>query len=73
VVKICWMPSLLQRTCQTAEANYVPLSDISRAGTPYLAIQVATNVLAHVTASMFFVGAASSHRVVRSIIVSRYT
>jgi hypothetical protein len=62
---------VLHNTCQIAEQNWVPLSDVITAGTPKCAIQVSTSVSAHVRASMFFKGTASNHLVLRSMIVKR--
>jgi hypothetical protein len=69
VVVMCCMCRVEQSTFQIAEQNWVPLSDVITAGTPNLEIHVSTRASAHVRASMFLSGVASSHLVLRSIIV----
>jgi hypothetical protein len=55
-----------------AEVNYVPLSEVSCAGTPYLEIQPAMRLSAQVAAAMSRMGSASSQREDLSTTVNRY-
>ena len=63
------MPSLLQRTCQTAEVNWTPLSVVMAAGTPNLEIQLATKASAQAVAVVEVRGTTSTHLVDLSIMV----
>ena len=69
MVVTCWMPSLLQRTDQTAEVNCTPLSVVMMAGTPKRAIQPATKASAQATAVVEAKGMTSTHLVVLSMMV----
>jgi hypothetical protein len=71
VVVMWFTPRRLQRTDQMADVNWVPLSVVMVAGTPYLDIQAAIRASAHVLASMLLRGTASSHLVDLSMMVRR--
>ena len=67
---VMWMmPSLLQRTCQTAEVNWTPLFVVMAAGTPNLEIQPATKVSVQAVAVVEVRGTTSTHLVDLSIMV----
>jgi hypothetical protein len=57
------------RCVQSAEVNFVPLSDVIVCGTPNLAIQVEQNASAQAEAVVEDRGTASAQRVVRSTMV----
>ncbi len=57
------------RCDQSADVNWVPLSDVIVCGTPSLEIQVEQSASAQAEAVMEDRGTASAHRVVRSIMV----
>ena len=60
---MCLIPSLLQRTAQTAEVNWTPLSIVTVAGTPKRAIQPATKASAQAVAVVEERGITSTQRV----------
>ena len=69
MVVMCCIPSLLQRTSQTAEVNWTPLSVVMAAGTPNLEIQPDTSASAQADAVVEESGTTSTHLVLLSIIV----
>ncbi len=68
----CRIPRVSQRTAQTAEVNWGPLSEEMAAGTPKRAIQLVTRLSAMEEADVSANGIASSHLVDLSTIVSRW-
>ena len=66
------IPRTEQTSDQTAEVNWAPLSEVRRAGTPNLEIQVEMKVHEQDSAMMEDSGTASSHLEVLSIIVRIY-
>jgi hypothetical protein len=69
----CLTPNLLQKAAHVDEENWAPLSDVRVSGTPKRATQWKKKASTQVAAEISFRGMASSQRVVRSIIVNRYT
>ena len=72
VVVVCATPSLLQRASQTAEVNWVPLSEVMREGTPNLDTQPLIKASAQEAADISLSGIASNHLVDLSTAVNRY-
>lgn len=66
------MPSRDMILFQSVDSNWLPLSDVSVVGTPYLATHVDMNALATVVVSMSVIGVASGHLVKRSTQVRMY-
>jgi hypothetical protein len=68
---MCLIPSLADMGAQNAEVNWTPLSDMTTAGTPYLATQAAMNASVQSAAAVSFKGIASGLLVDLSTAVSR--
>ena len=71
VVKICSIPSSLQKLDQRVLVNWVPWSVVIVDGAPNRAIHAVTKAVRQVSAAMLDRGMASGHLVVRSMMVSR--
>ena len=71
VVKICSIPSSLQKLDQRVLVNWVPWSVVIVDGAPKHTIQAVTKALRQVSAEMLDRGIASGQWVVRSMMVSR--
>ena len=67
---MCFMPSREHNCCHVADENCVPLSDVRVACTPNLATQDDRKTAEHVLAVISLRGIASSHLVVRSMMVN---
>ncbi len=72
VVVVCVTTSLLQRASQTADVNWVPLSEVMREGTPNLDTQPPIKASAQEAADISRSGMASNHLVDLSTAVKRY-
>jgi len=66
------MPSRLHTPAHTASVNCAPLSDVTTAGTPKQHTQVAMRASTMLSVSMLVRGTASSHLLVRSMMVNMY-
>jgi hypothetical protein len=71
VVILCLIPNLAVMAAQKEEVNCTPLSEVTTAGTPYLATHPAMNASAQSAAAVALSGKASAQRVDLSITVSR--
>ena len=71
MVCTCWMFSKPQRAAQSAEVNWLPLSEVMAAGTPKRAIHPLKRACAQSAAAVVRSGTASAQRVVLSMTVNK--
>jgi hypothetical protein len=70
---MCLTPNLLQKAAHVEDENWAPLSEVRVSGTPKRVTQCKKKTSTQEAAEVSFRGMASSQRVVRSIMVNRYT